>query len=142
MILNLDKALKKKKDRNWPKMYWAIDIHGTLFRSTYSAKKSFQFYNGWEKKFLQWLSNREDCVIIIYTSSHKKDIEEYIFFLRENNIWPTYINSNNDCPSTELADFSKKFYFDVLIDDKAGFQPYKDWKVLYNKISYLEKMLG
>lgn len=143
MILNIDKALKKKIARNYPKMYWAIDLHDTLFKSTYDPiKKDFDFYNKEEVEFLQFLSVMDECILILFTSSHKQDTDKYLEYLKNNHIHFSYVNENPECQSTEMADFSKKFYFDVLLDDKSGFNPEKDWIKLYNKIEYIERQLG
>lgn len=37
------------------------------------------------------------------------------------------VNSNPDEKDTKTGDFSKKFYFNILLDDRAGFQPETDW---------------
>lgn len=141
MLLNLDKTLRKKRKRQWPKLYWAIDLHGTIFKSTYSKEKDFKFYNNWERDFLKFLSSRIDCVLILWTSTHKDDLLEYVSFLKKSGITFDYINENPECPSTDISDFTNKFYFDILIDDKAGFIPERHWRALYNKIKWLEKEL-
>jgi len=50
--------------------------------------------------------------------------------LGENIIFD-YVNENPECPSTELADFSRKMYYNFLIDDKSGFDPETDWEIIY-----------
>jgi hypothetical protein len=141
MIFNIDKALEKKRERNWPKLFWAIDVHGVLFKSTYSKEKDYTFYNWEQIKFLQFLSDREDCSIILWTSSYCKDVTDYLEVLRQGGINIDHVNENPECPSNELSDFDSKFYFDILLDDKAGFDPNKHWKQLYNKIGYIKRKL-
>lgn len=145
--LSLFRALDKKAARGWPKFYWAIDLHDTIFRSTYSKDKSLvdlAFCNDYCKTFLQWLSSQKDHVMILYTSTYKKDLDRlYVDTLEDNDIYFDYLNENPDCPSTELSDFSRKFYFDMLLDDKACFNIHSDWKVLVDLIPYIEaKMCG
>ena len=41
-----------------------------------------------------------------------------------------YINENPLEVNSELSDFSKKFYFNILLDDKAGFYPKEDWQIV------------
>jgi len=37
-----------------------------------------------------------------------------------------FVNKNPSENNTSYADFSKKFYFNILLDDKAFFEP-SDW---------------
>jgi hypothetical protein len=48
-------------------------------------------------------------------------------WLKDNWINIDYINSNPDVVNTEYGDFSRKPYFNIIIDDKAGFEPETDW---------------
>lgn len=52
--------------------------------------------------------------------------------LQQNGVIVDFVNCNPDCPTIPLCDFSEKFYFDVLLDDKAGFEAEKDWIKIYN----------
>jgi hypothetical protein len=45
-----------------------------------------------------------------------------------------YVNHNPECPSDELCDFSKKFYMNILLDDKAGFDATTDWLEIKNEL--------
>jgi hypothetical protein len=143
-MLNINKAIEKKKRRKHEYLFWAIDIHDTIFPSTYSNSNldRLGFYNKNEIKFLQFLSENKECMLILYTSTHDKDIKPYLDLLAAVGIYPDFVNENPLCPSTELADFSKKFYFDILIDDKAGFDPDSDWNKLAALIPWLKKELN
>ncbi len=35
----------------------------------------------------------------------------------------------------DICDFTKKFYFDILLDDKAGFEPELDWLAIANHVA-------
>ena len=37
------------------------------------------------------------------------------------------MNENPECGNTSYADFTRKPYFNIMIDDKAFFQPRTDW---------------
>ena len=41
---------------------------------------------------------------------------------------------NPEIESNRYANFTKKFYYDILLDDKAGFEP-NDWFEIYNFLS-------
>ena len=38
-----------------------------------------------------------------------------------------YINENPECKDTALCSFAQKFFFDILLEDKAGFVGETDW---------------
>jgi hypothetical protein len=68
--------------------------------------------------------------LILWTSSHRPVIDNALEFLRKKGIFFDYVNENPDIDNDKLCDFSDKFYFDVLLDDKAGFYPARDWPII------------
>ena len=133
------KAYKIKVKRQWDKIYIAVDLHDTISQSTYIKMEDTK------KEFipdaistLRYLSCCKDIVLILYTSSYKEYLTEYYRQFKDHNIYFHYLNENPECPSTDIGDFSKKFYFNVLIDDKSGFNPYTDWIKVYNLIKKIE----
>ena len=56
--------------------------------------------------------------------------------LDENDIHFDYVNENPEIHALssdpKSSDFSDKFYFNVGIDDKFGFDPENDWVDLYD----------
>ena len=54
--------------------------------------------------------------------------------MKLNNINFDYINENPEINSNKLSDFSKKFYFNIGLDDKCGFDAEQDWLDIYNYI--------
>ena len=46
----------------------------------------------------------------------------------------TYINDNPEYIGNDYADFSKKFYYNILLDDKAGFEGETDWLLVKNEL--------
>ena len=138
MILNLDKALEKRANRNEPKFFWAIDLHRTIIYPTYDNSAGFVFYP-YARQTLEYISNLENHVLILYTSTHDNEVKRILHFLESNGINFKYVNENPECPSTALCNFERKFYFDVLIDDKAGFDPEKDWNELYMALGWLDQ---
>jgi hypothetical protein len=130
------RAFRLKKERgwkNWPKMYWAIDIHGTIFKPTYN-KHDFvddanvpEFYPG-AIKVLQWLTRREDMIIILWSGSSAEQVVRIMDWLkRVHDIDINYFNENPEVVTNQLSDFDRKFYFDMCLEDKAGFVPESDW---------------
>lgn len=73
-------------------------------------------------------------ILILYASSHPNEIEKYISDLKAHNIIFNYVNENPEIDNTKgsFGHYDKKPYFNVLFDDKAGFDPINDWEFLYN----------
>lgn len=116
------RAVKEK----WWKIYVAIDIHGAIFPST--DKKDIQrvFFPG-AKEALQYLSNREDVDLMLFTCSKREEIKEVLLTLARNNIYINYINKNFEVKNDARGDYRFKPYYNILIDDKAGFEP-NEWE--------------
>jgi adenine C2-methylase RlmN of 23S rRNA A2503 and tRNA A37 len=123
-------AFDKMKARGWTTMYWAIDVHDTILKGHYASDQSYSLYP-YAAKVLKWISDQPDMKIIIFTSSYAADYERLSkWFWETHGIKFDYLNENPECGNTDYADFGSKFYFNVLLDDKAGFDPEKDWKTI------------
>lgn len=117
----IKKAFSDKKTRNWNKLYIAIDLHDTIIEGKYNLhNEGAEMFPNAEEVLRNW-TNRSDMVLILWTSSHDESINEQLKKMGELGIEFNYINQNPDVPSNELCNFDKKFYFNILIDDKAGF---------------------
>jgi len=121
----IQRAYEIKKERNWEKVYFAIDIHGTILKNHYEGMAQ-EFYPD-ALPALQFLSSRPEIVIILWSSCRAQDYSTYIELLKKSNIRVDYFNENPECPDKGFGAFEKKFYFSVLLDDKAGFNPAWDW---------------
>ena len=133
MIEVFEKAFLKKMQRNWDFIYVAVDLHETICDGLYSNNQNMEFYP-FAKETLQLLSMTKTIKLILFTSTHPKELTRYLEWLEQNDIHFDYVNENPDCPSTELADFSRKMYFNVLIDDKAAWKP-ENWENLYVQLN-------
>ena len=134
--MSIHTTLRKLKEntikKNWSKVYIAIDLHGTVLNSTYNAEVLPDEFYPKAKEVLQYLSKRDDIVLIMYTCSHLDEIEKYQIFFRENGIIFDHVNENPEVQSTPgIGNFSKKPYFQLLLEDKAGFYPLEDWSIIY-----------
>lgn len=127
-------ALKKKYERNYPYLYWCIDVHGVILEPTYKAKNEGSNFYPLALETLKLISDDPENKIILWTSSFSEDIAYVDFDLEAYGIKVTYINCNPDCPNTETGNFKDKFYFDILLDDKAGFEPEIDWAIIKDKL--------
>lgn len=120
-------ALKRKEEKNWEKTYWAFDIHETMILPNWKiAKVPLQLYPH-VLEVLHMLSGREDIVLFLYTCSHPPEITVYLDFFKEQGIHFAFVNENPEVINFKYGNYDKKPYFNVLFEDKAGFDPYEDW---------------
>lgn len=127
IIKAIEKAYQKAESRNWNRIYFAIDVHDTIVKSSYSSGE-LEFINESAKHAMRLLSERPEVVTILWSSMYEYDFNLNVksFFESEGIIFD-FINENPMEQSNSYADFGKKFYFSVLLDDKAGFDPDVDW---------------
>lgn len=128
-------AFKLAKIRNWDTIYWAIDLHGVIIKPTYSNDIPDTFYDD-AIAVLQKMSNRPDFCLILYTCSYKQKIEEYINIFKKYNINFKYVNENPEIVNNKYSSYEGKFYYNILLDDKAGFDPDVDWKDINELLNY------
>lgn len=130
-------AFRKKNERGWdkwPRMYWAIDLHDVIIPGTYTRNnEGRQFYPD-GKEVLQWLTNRKDMCLILYTSSHTDSINDILVWLKQYGIVFDHVNKNPECADTNLCSFKDKFYFDIMLEDKAGFNGNSGWVDIKNAL--------
>ncbi|NOR85307.1 hypothetical protein GQ473_04255 [archaeon] len=124
-FFNIQNAYNMKIVRGWDTIFWAIDFHSTICEGKYESKQVFEFYP-FAKEVLQFLSIQEDTCLILYTCSHPIEIYRMQQFLKQNNILFKYVNCNPEVPNTALGNYKDKFYFNILLEDKSGFES-SDW---------------
>ena len=135
IITSFKKAFKRKEERGWERIYVFIDIHDTIFPSDYGKGRNFNYYVN-AKECLQTLTKRKDVCLGLYTSSYSADIAAYLDKFQDGDIMFELVGTNPFEKNTEYACFDIKPYFNVLIDDKAGFIPEEDWGELYEYLLY------
>ena len=125
-----------KKAKGWPEVYFCIDLHGTIISSGKESEDKtdeLKFYP-YAQEVLQWLSNRKDIILILWTSTPLRRMVTIWNWLMDNEIHFHYVNENLHAKDTPRSDFSYKFYFNVLIDDRGGFEPETDWKLIKDEL--------
>lgn len=127
IVKAIEKAYKKMHERNWDKIYYSIDLHDVCLKSNYESG-GYEFFNKKAKEGLYMLSNLEESVLIAWSSCHPGEHSDILDFFEAHDIHFSYFNENPLEPSTKTGDFTDKFYFSVLIDDKAGFDPDIHWQ--------------
>lgn len=131
------RAYQDKYKRNWDTLYFAVDLHGTIIqRYTGDIIKPYDY----SEEALELLSSRSDIVLILYTSTSPENLEPFYRWCDSKDITFKYLNENPECPSNKTGDFSKKFYFNVLLDDRAGFDPETDWSEVIRSLSLADIM--
>lgn len=128
---NFKRALELKQQKNWDYIYVAIDLHGTIMPERKSKDGVFSFFPH-AKKALQLMSQREDLRLILFTGSKKSYVNKFLKYAKENQIHFDFANENPDAMKSSRESFcaKSKLYYNVLLDDRAGFEP-GDWKYLY-----------
>lgn len=145
-------AFHRRLERGYSNLYIAIDLHGTIINSTQQTKFEWQdggdnpsesiYSIGVQKEepyifafmTLKLITEKFPFIkLILWTSAKSDKINAFVDeVLKKEGIKFSYVNENPDFFGNLYADFSKKFCFDILIDDKAGFDPQTDWFHIYN----------
>lgn len=130
-------AYKDKVQRGWDTLYFAVDLHGTIIQRYTGAD-----INPYDHalKVLRALSAMPDIVLILFTSTSREQLEPFYKWCELNSINFPYLNENPECANNKTGDFTSKFYYNVLIDDRAGFDPEMDWIVLLESLKIAKKM--
>lgn len=135
IVKAIEKAYEKAEKRGWNRIYFAIDIHDTIIKSNYE-NGGYEFLNDSARYAMQLLSQRKEVVIILWSSMSLDAMRQMCSWLVGYDIFVDFINDNPLEEDTKYACFDRKFYFSVLLDDKAGFDPDVDWDriIQYYKI--------
>ena len=134
LINAINKAFAQKQKKGWDIIYFAVDIHDTIVVANYKVNDIPKEFFPLAKQTLQMLTKRPDVKLILYTCSHPHEIKEYLAYFQEHQITFDFINENPEV-KTDLngyGNYDSKFYFNVLLDDKAGFDATCDWEKIYN----------
>jgi hypothetical protein len=129
-LFNIENAFKLKKERGWDYIYVVIDLHGTLIKPYH---QNIEFYPH-ALKVMRWFNSRPEFRVILWTSSYPNEIETFREIAHTQGIHFNYVNENPMQRSSERADFSKKFYMSIGLDDKFGFDPLTDWNCIKEEL--------
>jgi hypothetical protein len=132
LIEHIKDRREKQLSGKWTNLYWCIDLHGVILPINREHKDIMEPYAK-SIETLHHLSSLDNQKLILWTSTSNERIESVIKWFLNNDVQFDYFNKNEDCVSKEYADFSGKFYFDILLDDKAGFDP-ETWHDIYGLI--------
>ena len=125
-------AFNRAKKQDWDYIVVLVDIHDTIFKGTYSEEENFE-YLGKAKETLQLMSAMPNIKLVLWSSSYKDKLGDYIVYMSHDNIDFDAINENIEgISNTKLACFDDKLYFNVGIDNAFGFEPETNWGKIYN----------
>lgn len=127
-------CLEAAKERGWEKTYWAFDIHGTILRPNYKRDEISREFYPLAIEVMKSLMQHKNIVKILYTCSYPHEIEQYLEYFAQHGIHFDYVNKNPEVANGGYGYYQDKFYFNVLLDDKAGFDGETDWKEIKSLI--------
>ena len=130
LIKYIKEVLSTREKKGYEYLYFMIDVHGTILKPSLDKEEKFIFYD-YAKEVLRELSNREYIKLILWTSTYPSKIKNYLDKFEEEGIHFDYVNSNNEMANTSFGCFDKKFFYDVGIDDKCGFDAERDWERIW-----------
>lgn len=121
----LPRAYSVMKERGWDTVYWAVDLHGTVIKSNYESG-TYTYISEEAKEALQAISALPETKLILWSSMYGPDQANIMALFKCDGIKVDWFNENPDAENTDTGCFNQKFYFSVLVDDKAGFDP-SEW---------------
>lgn len=128
-----DKAFEVMQSKGWDSIAVAVDLHDTVFKPTYSEELATEFFPN-AKETLQLMSQDPRIKMYMYTCTPQNLRLQYKKVLAENGIvietTPGPVMDSMGIKANAYQDYNTKPYFNVLLDDKAGFDPDHDWVFL------------
>ena len=122
-------AFIRMREKNWEKIYVAVDIHDTILRACYDDEETYDYFPS-AKEVLQTMTLRDDICLILWSSCHRDKLKEYARHFLDDGIRFDYINENPEVGNTHLQNFEEKLYMNVGLDDKFGFDAENDWDIV------------
>ena len=123
-------AFIRMREKNWEKIYVAVDIHDTILRACYDDEETYDYFPS-AKEVLQTMTLRDDICLILWSSCHQDKLKEYARHFLDDGIRFDYINENPEVGNTHLQNFEEKLYMNVGLDDKFGFDAENDWDIVH-----------
>lgn len=141
----LKKTLKTQyrrlKERNWDYIYIAVDLHGTCIEANYSYTNTPTTIFKEAIKPLRLMSRNLHFKLIMWTCSHPEQIVLYNKLFKDEGIIFDYFNENPEVVTEgplAYGNYDKKLYFNLLLDDKAGFDPSTDWDIINETLKEIQ----
>lgn len=128
----LNRAINTKISRKWDCIYILVDLHSTVIKSNWSDSELPDQYYDYALDTLYLMTLDPGIKLILWTSSWERDYKLYREHMATQGVIFDYVNENPNEKSNPdgYACFESKFYFNMILDDKAGFEPEVDWEPL------------
>lgn len=130
MVEVIKTAYKRAAAKGWDTLYWAIDIHETIVEPTHQEGVIGKAYP-WALETMWFLLQFPETRIILWSSMSREELERHRDCFFDSCGVPSegrvYLNENPETGATKYANFDQKMYMNMLLDDKAGFDPKIDW---------------
>ena len=130
-IFNIQRSLEMKAERNWDTLYVATDLHSTLIKPYYNDV--IEFYPD-AVEVMKWFNSRPDFKVILWTSSYEPEITAFLIEAYKKGIRIDFVNSNPLEQNSKKGCFTRKFYFNILLEDRSGFVGETDWILIKNEL--------
>jgi len=144
MIIDVIKSCWEKQIKyHHFESYWLFDLHGTIIKPNHIRGNYDVEYYPYAKETLQIITRRKDIRTIVFTSSYPDEIIEYNKQFIKDKINFKYYNSNPEiCNENGMFGYyASKPYFDVMLEDKAGFNPLIEWKEIYDLLNNADNFI-
>ena len=69
-------AFKRKKEKNWEKIYVVVDIHDTILRACYENEETYDYYP-YAREALQLMTSRDDICMILWSGCYDEQMAMY-----------------------------------------------------------------
>jgi len=138
-LFNIKRAYDDMIPRGWDTIYICIDVHDVILEGKYNRHNVGAQYMPNALEVLRQWTKRPEVRLILWSCSYDDATKDVLAGLADQGVKFDYINENPECPDTEMCNFSKKFYFNVLLDDKAGFEGATDWHLIEKELKKIGK---
>lgn len=130
----IDRAYDVLIQRNWDTIYWCVDLHGTVLESSYDSGE-IHFISQEIADTLAYISGLPETCLILWSSITAADELKIRKLFADKGIKVDFVNENPLIDNTITGNFDRKFYFSILVDDKAGFCP-SEWPAVTERVNF------
>lgn len=136
----IDRAYRVSQERKYDRIYWSLDLHGTVLHGNYLAN-TYEWISPEIPGLLRKLSEFDETHFILWSSLHPEEIPNVLRFFHDAGIHVFAVNGNPLEGNTQTGNFDAKFYTSIIVDDKAGFDP-ADWDQVYRATIHYRERYG
>lgn len=129
-VFNIDRTYKEMARRNWDTIYVCVDVHDVILEGKYNRLNVGAAYMPNAIRVLKHWTHKPDVRLILWSCSHEDATSSVLAGLEAEGVKFDFINENPECPDNDLCSFGKKFYSNIILDDKAGFEGETDWHLI------------